>query len=345
MRIQHERPVFALLELLKENDVYVLSHKSKLKRSRLIDNPFQELVLTLLLRKGCICKGDVQGNVIAEYIFQSKIYRYLAGKNVFSVNGAYYVDKCYNSDEIIIKHVDILQSLSNTPIIVIDYKFWDILLDKEKNRLLTQTIFTLYTIRRYLWDKNLILSNIPNQHTLSTINKWLGEHNVTLSRQETLELLEEMNIKPKDVILLDPNTEAILTREDVMKAKAFIIGGIVDKIIPRHGLTSKLLENVEVSRRKIVLKNSTVGVPHRINKIAEIVLATRYTYSALIPAIRSSQSKIDSRWRAYVELSRFIKKYRHYNIDLNPFIRNLSVWLNIDMKDINIVKRRLNIYS
>lgn len=345
MRIQYERPLFALLELLKKNDIYVLSHRSKLKRSKLINDPFQELVLTLLLRKGCICKGTVQGNVIAEYVFQSKTYRYLAGKNSLNVNGAYYVDKCYSNDKIIIKHVDILQSLSNTPIIVIDFKFWDILLDKEKNRLLTQTVFTLYTVRKYLWDRNLVLSNIPNQHTLSTINKWLGEHNVILSRQETLEILEEMNIKPRDVILLDPNTEAVLTREDVMRAKAFIIGGIVDKIIPRHGLTSKLLEDVEVLRRKIVLKNSTVGVPHRINKIAEIVLATRYTYSALIPAIRSSQSKIDSRWRAYVELSRFIKKYKHYNMDLNLFIRNLSVWLNINMKDINIVKRRLNICS
>ena len=345
MRIQHERPLFALLELLRENDVYVLSHKSKLKRSRLIDNPFQELVLTLLLRKGCICKGTIQGNIIAEYIFQSKIYRYLTGKNTFNVSGAYYVDKCYNNDEVIVKHVDILENLSNIPIIVIDYKFWDILLDKEKNRLLTQTVFTLYAVRRYLWDKNLILSNIPNSHVLSTINKWLGEHNVILSQQETLELLEEMNIKPKDIILLDPNAEAVLTKEDVMRAKAFIIGGIVDKIIPRHGLTSKLLEDVEVLRRKIVLINSTVGVPHRINKIAEIVLATRYTYSALIPAIRSSQSRIDSRWRAYVELSRLIKKYKRDNINLNLFFRNLSMWLNIDVKDINIVKRRLNIDS
>lgn len=342
MRINHERPLFVLLELLKENDIYIISRKVKVKRSKLIDNPLQELVLTLLLRGGCFYIGNIDGGKVYEYVYQDRVYKYVYGKGSIEAKGAYYTNTC--TSNAIVDADDIREKLSQVPIIVIDYKFWDLLLDKERNRLLLQTIFTLYTVRKYLWDQNLAITNIPNTTVYQLLNQWLGEHKVRLIQGSIVDLIDEVKLDYSDVILLDPNADRHLTLDEVMKAKIFIIGGIVDRIIPRHGLTSKLIEDIDVVRRKITLKDDVVGVPHRINKIAEIILSSRYVYSSIIQSIRYSQSKIDARWRAYIELAKTLKKKGTIGSSkLDTIYKNLSVWLNINPKDFIIVKRRLRL--
>ncbi len=341
----HERPLFALFDLLLEKyGISILGHRSKIKRSKLVNNIFQEMIITLLIKNGYIAEDIVFGSNKKEYIYNNVIYEYYWGiKTPVDVGAVYYAEKPY-AKNILLTADDILEKLAWYPLFIVDFSFWDIHVSKEKNRLLTQITFTLAAIRKYLWDRNLAIVNVA-KNIGKLLSLWLGSNKVQVVEEKGSDFISTLSTRCNEVILLDPNAPRELSLDEVFKSKVFIVGGIVDKIIPRKGLTSKLLKIYDCATpRKILLKGMVVGVPHRINKIIEILLTIRYAGNSIIKAIRYTQAKIDARWRLYTEVALLAKKLKEYNINLqgyaDVFLDNLKLWLNFNYKDVKIVLNR-----
>ncbi len=327
-RLLYERPLFSLLEKLYLNNIGSLTRSSKIKKSKLIDNPLQEIVINMLLYNGCIVKKEVSNlKPLYEYQFGSTSIIYLYGKG--HDNAQAFFTRSLSNDCVV--HVDdLLNTTTRYPLIIVDLKYWNLLLKEEQNRLINQLIFTLYVVRKYLWDLNLVLTNTTHE-VIERIESIFGLNKVLKTNYSTEDFLCNNNIEYNDVILLDPNADEILSLTDVFRAKAFIIGGIVDRIIPRKGLTSTLILNPNIKRRKIVLKNSIIGVPFSINKIVEIILRSRYETGGNINlAIRRSFSKRDIKWRIRYECSKLRKSN---NIDLKKIYNNMRMWLPISFEE------------
>ncbi len=343
-KVVHERPLFVLFDLLKKYDIDILGHRSRIKRSKLINNIFQEMIVTLLIKNGYIIEDMVFGSNKKEYMYNNTVYKYYWGAKVPIGTGAVYYAGKPCGKNVLLTVNDILEKLTWYPLFIVDFSFWDIHVSKEKNRLLTQAVFTLAAIRRYLWDRNLAIVNV-NESISKLLPLWLGSNKIQITKEKGSNLISTLNAKCSEIILLDPNASQELSLNEVFRSKIFIVGGIVDKIIPRKGLTSKLLKTYDCAiPRKILLKGKVIGVPHRINKVIEILLSVRYAGNSIIKAIRDSQARIDARWRLYTEIVSLAKKIKKYNMNLQEyvgfFLDNLRLWLNLNYKDIKIVLSR-----
>lgn len=328
VRILHERPLFSLLEILCANGIRSITRSSKIKKSKLIGNPLQEIVINLLLFNGCIVEGEISNlKTLYEYQFGSTSISYLYGRGNNTAQ-AFFTRSSSNSCVICLD--DLLDTVIGRPLIIVDLKYWDLFLKEEQNRLINQLIFTLHLVRKYLWDLNLALTNMKPK-IIKRIEKIFGLNKVLKIEYDTESFLYNSNIDYNNVILLDPNAEKALSFTEVFGAEAFIIGGIVDRIIPRKGLTSTLISSSDIKRRKILLKNNIIGVPLTVNKIVEIVLRSRYETSGNINlAIKRVLSKRDIKWRIRYECS----KLRKYNkIDLKRIYDNMKVWLPISFEE------------
>jgi tRNA (adenine9-N1/guanine9-N1)-methyltransferase len=136
----------------------------------------------------------------------------------------------------------------------------------------------------------------------------------------------------KRIILLDPNASDSLEKKDLIEAEAFVVGGIVDKEIPRNGITSLIpCEKPYCVRRKIVLKGSIYGVPPIIHKLIDTVLQAKYELNFDIDrAIINVMSKREKRWRIAKEL---IHMHRQGEDIYDSAVR-LAQWLNLDLKNL-----------
>jgi tRNA (adenine9-N1/guanine9-N1)-methyltransferase len=145
----------------------------------------------------------------------------------------------------------------------------------------------------------------------------------------------------KNIIILDPQAEKPLSREEVLHADAFIVGGIVDRT-PRPGETKRIRLLGVAKPRKILFHGDIHGVPNRINAIIEILLKARYRYCGNIDeAIRSTMSRRDVILRAMVELSRWSRgKKRRVPITLYEELRK---WLPITLRDFIIAARKIGL--
>lgn len=208
------------------------------------------------------------------------------------------------------------------PYIVIDCSFFDRHIEKEKRKIIFQITQTLGVIRRFMWDKKLIVT---------ALNCGVGIYYPT-----TAEFIRERGIK--DVILLDPFGDEIFEGQ---RAECYVIGGIVDKVGNKTGWTSKLgemlkEEGIEFRSMRILLRGDVIGVPDRINTIAEIVLRVVLGSEDVETAIRKVQSPLVARWRLRKEIPKLTIR-----IDVNgvPFrvVRKSEFenfdWLNIDKMD------------
>ncbi len=327
-KLLYERPLFSLLENLYLNDIRSLTRLSKIKKSKLIDNPLQEIVINMLLYDGCIVKKKVDNlKPLYEYQFGSTSITYLYGRGHSSAQA--FFTRTTSNDCVIDKN-NLLSTVTGRPLIIVDLKYWDLLLKEEQNRLINQLIFTLYSIRKYLWDLNLVLTNTTDE-VIKRIENLFGFNKVLKTNHDTEDFLCNNNIKHSNVILLDPNANKVLSSTDIFNAEAFIVGGIVDRIIPRKGLTSTLVSDPNIKRRKITLKNSIIGVPFSVNKIVEIILRSRYETGGNINlAIRKSLSKRDIKWRIRYECSRLRKSNK---VDLKRIYNNIKMWLPVSFEE------------
>ena len=241
--------------------------------------------------------------------------------NRIDVQAQAFVGKC---DDAIFGRKELLNEAEKEffPYIVVDCSFFDKHIEKEKKKLLLQISQTLGVIRRYMWDEKLVVTAL--------------DCGIGVYYPSTAEFIKGRKIR--NVILLDPFGEEIF---DGQKADCYIIGGIVDKVGNKTGWTSKIgemlrKEGIEFRSVRILLRGDTIGVPDRINTIAEIVLKVVLDGEDVESAIRSVQSRLVARWRLRKELPKHTIR-----IDVNgrPFrvVKRSEFekfdWLNLEKKD------------
>ena len=152
------------------------------------------------------------------------------------------------------------------PVIVVDLSLWGEHTPGEKHDLVEQVIETLRVVRRFLWDGNMWVTNAPGEF-LDFLN---------LHARGLVHKMRILGETPpfENPVVLDPEGPCLFTEEVARTRAEFIIGGIVDKERTAKSATSRLAAMIGVEERcRVELRGSRVGVPDRINKIAEIVLS------------------------------------------------------------------------
>ncbi len=241
-----------------------------------------------------------------------------------------YVGKC-QSDILLTK-----EDLRNYPFpyVVVDCRFYDEHSEKEKWKIQLQVKQTLGIVREYMWDKKLVVTY-----------KDLG---FGLYRRTTEDFLAEKGIKR--VVLLDPSGDKLYSRTG---AECFIIGGIVDKSGLKKGYTSRIgreLERAgfEVDYRRIELRGDVVGVPDRINHIAEILLRVELDGEEVERAIRAVQPPLVAKWRLRKELHektvRVCLGEKAVRVVGRDAFNEFTEWLNITKRDFYDVCREQKFY-
>ncbi len=303
--------------IMRLKDVFVEMLKSKgiervgtrLRKVVSSQDPIRMMALYVANGKASVCEGsgglqhslDLNGNFVSE-------------------PPQAYVGNC--DGKAVLSREELL-STTDFPYIVVDCRFYDLHSEKEKRKLGIQVKQTLGVIREYMWDEKLIISGI--------------DFGFGCYYPSTEEFLAEKNISR--IVLLDPNAEKVF---DGSKAECYIIGGIVDKSGNKRGLTSKIGEQLEkagfdVDSRKILLRGDIVGVPDRINHIAEIVLKVILDGKDVESAIREVQPPIVAKWRLRKDLHertiRVCCNGRVFRVVAKSAFSEFAEWLNIRWRD------------
>jgi len=183
------------------------------------------------------------------------------------------------------------------PMIIIDLSLYELHKDGEQGDLLKQLVVLYDSVRTFLTDLNVVLVNPPS-HVVSRLVKDFRTRTMVLD----VDRIEQELCR--SVVVLDPYAEDVLREEDVFKSDCFVLGGVVDNKIPRPYATS-LIKRVNWSKarsKRIELWGSKVGVPNRINKVAEVILKTRFEKMDLENAILYCMSKRDKLVRIHKEV-------------------------------------------
>jgi len=219
---------------------------------------------------------------------------------------------------------DLIDLSSHFPYIVIDCSLRDIHSQKELVSLDRQIRKTLSVVRKFMWDERLVVT---------AFNSGIS----ALHYPSTEEFLEKMSFEK--VVLLDPIAEERFQGE---RAECFIIGGIVDRSGNKEGATEKIYRRLEksgidVERRRIELRGDIIGVPDRINLIAEIVLRAVLDGCDVEKAIYLSQSRKIARWRLRKEIVKESEKVdingRKFRFIRKSFFKDVSGWLKVNEED------------
>lgn len=218
------------------------------------------------------------------------------------------------------------------PFVAVDCRFYDLHSEKEKRKIHLQITKTLGTIREFMWDEKLIVAGK---------NFGVG---VYCERLEDFLLSEGI----KEVVLLDPKGEKLF---DHKKAECYVIGGIVDKAENRD-LTTLIGEElkragIKCDRRRIELRGDIIGVPDRINHIAEIVLKVVLEGFDVESAIRSVQPITVAKWRLRKELPKKSLRVRVGDKTIRIVPKSTFKefnWLNIRLSDFYDICREQKLY-
>ena len=329
-----EKPKYRLYELLSEKGWYRVSSSRWLEKRRMKLDPFQELTVRILVWRGGFVEASRKGDIVYFEEYRGARYEFIFGRGNIKADAMYVEDSVSWFWELYSKLPNKL-----IPIFVIDMGWFPRhKLEKEIESLRRQIAYTLNLIRYHLWDKHLLLTNV-RPGMLEWLRLMLGRAAIDHSHLGTRDAVEVRGYKK--VIALDPSADEPLSKDDVLNAEAFIIGGVVD-ILPVRGATKTLIEKLGgVERRKILFHGDIFGVPNRINAIVEIILRARYTTCGDIDsAIRTVMSSRDARLRAYVEISRLLRGTPPSERVVNAeFYCELRKWLPISPKDFIIAAK------
>jgi tRNA (adenine9-N1/guanine9-N1)-methyltransferase len=285
-------------------------------------NPIQQIAVEIANGKANLCKA--QKNTSFSYDLSGRICKIPA--DAFAGN-------C--SKNVIVDRKKLIRAAKERgfPYVIVDLSFFNLHSDKEKSRLKVQLKATLGVIRDFMWDERLVIAGLDDLLLSEFSSK-------VLHFKKTADFLRN-----KTAILLDPNAEEVFKGE---RAECYIIGGIVDKAGNKKGLTGKIGEKLEKAgvtfrSMRIELKGDVVGVPDRINAIAEIVLLSVLDGLDVEDAIKRVQSPLVARWRLKKELPKISRRFdwkRPFRfVKKSDFSR--FGWLNISYKDFLEVSRQL----
>ncbi|MEM2086932.1 MAG: tRNA (guanine-N1)-methyltransferase [Archaeoglobaceae archaeon] len=218
------------------------------------------------------------------------------------------------------------------PFLAVDCRFYDLHSEKEKKKIALQVTKTLGTVREFMWDEKLIVAG--------------KDFGVGVYCERLEDFLLSKGIQ--EVVLLDPKGDK---RFDQKRADCYVIGGIVDKAENRDltALVGEELERagIKCDRRRIELRGDIIGVPDRINHIAEIVLKVVLDGFALEPAIRSVQPITVAKWRLRKELPKKSIRVRVGNKTIRVVSKSIFKefdWLNLRLSDFYDVCREQKLY-
>ncbi len=305
------------VELLKSKGIERIG--TRLKKISSSSDPIRMMALYVANGKANVCVAD---NTL-QHSYD------LAGRFTNDPPQAY-VGKC--EENILISREDLVSY--PFPYLVVDCRFYNLHTEKEKWKLELQIKQTLGVVREYMWDDRLIVTGK---------NFGFGQF-----YESTEQFLERKGIK--HVVLLDPNAKDVF---DGSRAECYIIGGIVDKSGNKRGLTSKIGEKlrsagVEVDSRKILLRGDVVGVPDRINHIAEILLRVVLDGEDVEAAIRHVQPPLVAKWRLRKELSKRSVRVciggKLCRVVAKSEFGSFREWLNIRKKDFYEVCREQELF-
>ena len=330
---EHERPKYALLRLLGERGYYKLLPLIHLERSRLQDDPFQEVALHILVWGGGIVEGDRRASVVYCEEYAGRRFTLLRGEGG------------ERADALLVRSAggwrwELLAQLPLKPLIVVDLSLLWRHHPRELTSLRKQVTATLGVVRRYLWDRHLLLSSVP-RGAYEWLRLLLGRGAVQVSELPADEAARLRGARR--IMLLDPSASKPLTGDDVLRADAFIVGGIVDRI-PRPGETGRLqlAQPDSVERRRILFHGDVHGVPNRINMIVDILLKARYRFCGDVDrAVATTMSKRDIRLRAMVELARW-SRGRRSRVPLEVY-EEMRKWLPISFEEFVRAARKLGL--
>ncbi len=327
MPVKKKRLGKVFAEILKERGVENLS--IAMKQVLRANDALQKAALLVALGKACVCKAGTAKQIPTLNLEKNVITKSSRYEAIFLSS-----KKVSEKDEIILAKDQLLKKTEeeNYPYIAIDCRFLDTHTEKEKRKLFLQIKQTLGVVRKYMWDDMLIVA---------------CENEVPLKNYSSLEsFLEEKGLKK--IILLDPNGEELFSETE--EAECYIIGGIVDKTGDKKGLTSRIGEELKskgfkVKSRRIELRGDVIGVPDRINHIAEIILKVIFEGKDVEKAILEVQPPIVARWRLRKELPKHCKKVCLNGelvkaIDESVFYE-LKKWLNIRKEDFEKVCKEI----
>ncbi len=197
------------------------------------------------------------------------------------------------------------------PLIIVDTRYESMHTDRELRKLRVQLNQSLHVVRKFMWDEMLIVTSSSERYCKGR------------------------------VAVFTPYGEKVYSGEYY---DTVVIGGIVDKCVRKEGLSLKLAEEIEragvkVSRVRVELRGSVVGVPDRINQFIELLLLCMVDGMSVEEAIKAVQPRIVARWRLRRELPKYVEKRNGERVVSKEAFSELSSWLNITWSDFEKVAR------
>ncbi len=272
------RPGEALVKLLYESGVRSISSLVAPLNKRFLRNPFQETAVHMLVKDS---KINLDRGLKSRKWFKARVGE---AEVIYMWRGGEEISDAVHERHGQITREDLEPLITDTPVVGIYMGYAFLHTAKEFKKLRLQVWDALNAIRYFLWDKHLILLDnvVPEMRP----NEFVREMRLDLFEKEY-----------DNIILFDPNASEEINKEELMKADAYVFGGIIDKEVPRPGLTSKI-PCKKCLRRKITLFGSIIGVPLNINKLIFAILRARFELEGdLNNAIIEVMGDREKRWR------------------------------------------------
>ncbi len=237
-------------------------------------------------------------------------------------------EKC-SGEDVIFGREELLERAGeeNYPYVLVDCRYHYLHTEKELRRLRLQLKCTTGVVREFMWRDRMIVTGRKFEEVEAPFY------------ESAADFFLEKGIDR--VVLLDPNAEEVFSRNDL--ERCYVIGGIVDLCGNKKGLTTKLgkeLErDVDVVYRKFVLRGDTVGVPDRINAIAEILLRCVIDGEEMERAVLAVQQPLVARWRLRKELAKMsfrLDKLLNLSFPVRAVLKEdfkKLDWLNVNESD------------
>ncbi|ASI98779.1 tRNA (guanine(9)-/adenine(9)-N1)-methyltransferase [Thermococcus celer] len=308
------------------------------KRFRKSRNKLQDVALEMINGKGAIFRVPEKTSVAWD----------LNGNRVEGSHYAYAPLCMAEKFEIVLSPEELRSRLPEWPRFVIDLSLWGEHTQKEKGKVCLQVIQSYGLLKERFTGRELVVA--PANEEFKRL--FYGPlDRITAYEGSTAEFLKENGID--EVVLLDPWADEVLGEDD-LRAKAFVIGGIVDTSGKKRGATPKIGEELErggikVRRRKIVLKGDVIGVPDRINRIVGIILAMMVEGKSMDEAVYGFQEPLHARWRLRKELPRRAIRYKingkTYRVVEKELFDEYSRWLRIRWEDFVKVLQELDLVA
>ncbi len=331
------RPSEALSDALRDAGVGRVMLAYPANRRRLLRLGLQAAAVDMLVHEYSVCKAPPRRCrvLLSDGRVEIAVPSASAGDECVYVLGA---RPC---ERVVVDWRDVAARLPNPPIpsYTIDMSFLDMHTPRELASLRVQLGMSLSVVREWLWDPHLVLAGYDPDRVRELLRPVAGRNKVVVTGDKPGRVLWSMGADR--VIILRPDAPEPLRDDEARVADAFLIGGIVDRI-PRPGVSRSLDSKVPWGvPRRIELRGSTLGVPHRLNRIIEILLKARFAGLSLEKAIVSSMTRRDRVLRLMRELARASRGSRR-RVSLRE-LESIRRWLPFTCEELMIAARKARV--